>query len=77
MGQFYNGINEQIQHIAELSQKICLCTYINGVVFIRGLPSLGASGKHELFVTKQGKNGQSSLAQTACRINMNMLCHCS
>ena len=29
MGQFYNGIHEQIQHFAELSQKICLYTYIN------------------------------------------------
>ena len=62
MGQFYNGIHEQI-HFAELSQKICLytCTYINDYiyVFIRGLPRLDASGEHKLFVTKQGKNGQS------------------
>ena len=41
-----------------------ICTYINDYmyVFIRGLPRLDASGEHKLFVTKQGKNGQSSLS---------------
>ena len=58
MGQFYNGIHEQIQHFAELSQKN-MFIYIHKR--LRGLPSLDASGEHELFVTKQGKNGQSSL----------------
>ena len=46
-------------------------------VFLRGLPSLDASGEHELFCNKTRKNGQSSLGQTDYRINMNMLCHCS
>ena len=71
MGQFYDGIHEQIQHFAELSQKICLYTYINDDVFIRGLPSLDTSGEHKLFVTKQGKNGQSSLGQTDYRLFIN------
>ena len=75
MGQFYNGIHEQIQHFAELSQKICLYTYINDYtciyVFIRGSPRLDASGEHKLFVTKQGKNGQSSLGQTDYRLFIN------
>ena len=40
-------------------------------MFIRGLPRLDASGEHELFVTKQGKNGQSSLGQTDYRLFIN------
>ena len=34
-------------------------------VFLRGLPSLDASGEHELFVTKQGKTvSQAWVRQT-------------
>ena len=40
-------------------------------MFIRGLPRLDASGEHELFVTKQGKNGQSSLGRTDYRLFIN------
>ena len=40
-------------------------------VFIRGSPRLDASGEHKLFVTKQGKNGQSSLGQTDYRLFIN------
>ena len=79
MGQFYNGIHEQIQHFAELSQKNMFIIYIHKRLSVskRFLRSLDASGEHELFVTKREKNGQSSLGQTDYSINMNMLCHCS
>ena len=40
-------------------------------MFIRSLPRLDASGEHELFVTKQGNNGQSSLGQTDYRLFIN------
>ena len=40
-------------------------------MFIRGLPRLDASGEHKPFVTKQGKNGQSSLGQTDLRLFIN------
>ena len=40
-------------------------------MFIRGSPRLDASGEHKLFVTKQGKNGQSSLGQTDYRLFIN------
>ena len=76
MGQFYNGIHEQIQHFAEFKQKNMfiyiykrLCIYI--YVFIRGSPRLDASGEHKLLVTKQRKNGQSSLGQTDYRLFIN------
>ena len=74
MGQFYNGIHEQIQHFAELSQKnmfIYIYKRLYIYVFIRGSPRLDASGEHKLFVTKQGKNGQSSLGQTDYRLFIN------
>ena len=40
-------------------------------MFIRGSPRLEASGELKLFVTKQGKNGQSSLGQTDYRLFIN------
>ena len=42
-------------------------------MFIRGSPRMDASGEHKLFdfVTKQGKNGQSSLGQTDYRLFIN------
>ena len=40
-------------------------------MFIRGSPRLDASGEHKLFVTKQRKNGQSSLGQTDYRLFIN------
>ena len=74
MGQFYNGIHEQIQHFAELSQKnmfIYIYKRLYIYVFIRGSPRLDASGEHKLFVSKQGENGQSSLGQTDYRLFIN------
>ena len=75
MGQFYNGIHEQIQHFAKLSQKnmfiyiykrLYICVYQRFAKV-----QLDASGEHKLFVTKQGKNGQSSLGQTDYRLFIN------
>ena len=57
---FTMGPNEQNQHFAELSQKVCLCTHV--VVLQRGLPSL--DGKLERFVTKKWKKRLPNSSQT-------------
>ena len=67
------GFMSKFNILLSLVKKICLYTYINDYiyVFIRGSPRLDASGEHKLLVTKQGKNGQSSLGQTDYRLFIN------
>ena len=71
------GFMSKFNILLSLVKKICLYTYINDCVyiyiyvFIRGSPRLDASGEHKLLVTKQGKNGQSSLGQTDYRLFIN------
>ena len=47
------GPNEQNQLFAELSQAVCLYTYLNNLVLLRDMPSL--CGEHKHFVTKNKK----------------------
>ena len=67
---FTMGFMSKFNILPSWVKKICLYTYVNDY-FIRGLPRLDTSGEHELFVTKQGKNGQSSLGQKEYRLFIN------
>ena len=77
LGQFCNGIHEQIQHFAELNQENMFIYIHKRLSVYKRFAKFGYQWRTRTFCNKTRKNGQSSLGQTDYRINMNMLCHCS